>query len=104
MKKVYGDISGGQLVTDFKVVVADAEALIRATANQGDEKLAEIRAKAQESLEIAKARMEEIQADLMFKTGQVVKAADGYVHENPWQSIGVAASVGLVIGFLLHPH
>jgi hypothetical protein len=28
------------LITDFKVVVADAEALLKATANQGGDKLA----------------------------------------------------------------
>src|SRR5690606_10406747 len=100
MKNVNADVTGEQLAADFKVVVADAEALIKATANQGDEKLAEIRAKAEESVKIAKARMAEMQADLLFKTGQAAKATDVYVHETPWQSMGVAASFGLVIGFL----
>lgn len=93
--------NGRQAIADFKAVVADAEALIRATANQSDEKLVEIRNKAEESLKIAKARMAHMQTNLAFKTEKAAKATAVYVHENPWQCMGIAASVGLVIGFLM---
>lgn len=89
------------LITDFKVVVADAEALLKATANQGGEKLAEVRAKAEESLRVAKARMLDAQDALLAKTREAAKATDTYVHENPWKAVGVAAGVGLVIGLLI---
>lgn len=89
------------LITDFKVVVTDAEALLKATANQGGDKLAEVRAKAEESLRIAKARMADAQAALLAKTREAAKATDVYVHENPWKAVGVAAGVGLVIGLLI---
>ena len=90
-----------QLIADFKVVVADVEALLNATANQGGEKLAEVRAKAEESLRIVKARMAEAQAALVAKTKAAARATDAYVHENPWQGIGIAAGVGLLIGWLI---
>lgn len=89
------------LIADFKVVVADAEALLKATANQGGEKLAEVRAKAEESLRVAKARMADAQDALLAKTREAAKATDVYVHENPWKAVGVAAGVGLVIGLLI---
>jgi ElaB/YqjD/DUF883 family membrane-anchored ribosome-binding protein len=95
------DITGEQLLADFKVVVADAEALLKATANQGDEKLAEIRAKAEESLKVAKARMNDAQAALLLKSREAAKAADVYVHQNPWEAIGVAAGLGVLVGFLI---
>lgn len=90
-----------QLINDFKVVVADAEALLKATANTGGEKLVELRAKAEESLSIAKARMMDVQDEVLAKTKEAAKATDEYVHENPWHSIGIAASVGIVIGLLI---
>lgn len=90
-----------EVIADFKVVVADTEALLKATANQGGEKLAEVRAKAEESLGVVKARMEQAQAALLVKTKEAAKATDAYVHENPWQAAGVAAGVGLVIGLLI---
>ena len=95
------DVSKEQLIADFKVVVADAEALLKATANQGGEKLAEVRAKAEESLRVVKDRMAEAQAALLARTKEAAKATDAYVHENPWKAVGVAAGVGLVIGLLI---
>ena len=101
MKKLSDDVTREQLITDFNVVVADAEALLKATAHQGGEKLAEVRAKVEESLGVVKTRMVEAQAALLVKTKEAARATDVYVHENPWNAVGVAAGVGLVIGFLI---
>jgi len=95
------EVTKEQLIADFKVVVADAEALLKATASQGGEKLAEVRAKAEESLKVVKVRMAEAQAALLDKTKAAAKATDTYVHENPWRAVGAAAGVGLVIGLLI---
>lgn len=70
-------------------------------ANQGGEKLAEVRAKAEESLRVAKARMLDAQEALILKTKAAAKATDVYVHENPWNAVGVAAGLGVLIGFLI---
>jgi len=101
MEKLLGDVTKEQLIDDFKVVVADAEALLKATASQGGEKVAEVRAKAEESLRIAKVKMAEAQAALLARTKEAARATDVYVHENPWRAIGVAAGVGVVIGLLI---
>jgi ElaB/YqjD/DUF883 family membrane-anchored ribosome-binding protein len=101
MTELPAEMTSEQLVADFKVVLADAEALLKVTANQGGEKVAEARAKAEESIKVAKARMAEAQAALLVKTKEAAKATDVYVHENPWTAMGVAAGVGLVIGLLI---
>lgn len=93
--------SKDQLVSDFKVVVADAEALLKATASQGGEKVAEARAKAEKSLQAAKVALAEAQAVVVEKSKEAAKATDVYVHDHPWKSIGFAASVGLVVGLLI---
>lgn len=90
-----------EVIADFKEVVADTEALLKATANQGGEKMDEVRAKAEESLSVVKARMGEAQATLRLKTRAAAKATDAYAHENPWQAVGVAVGFGLAIGLLL---
>lgn len=95
------DFNKDQLITDFKVVVADVEALLKATVNTGGEKIAEIRAKAEESLNIAKASMAEAQTVMLAKTKEAARATDAYVHENPWRSVGFAASIGVVVGLLI---
>ncbi len=97
----FADISKDQLISDLKVVVNDAEALIKATANQGGEALAAVRAKAQESLAIAKDKLADTQAALLERSKAAARATDDYVHENPWRSVGVAAGIGLVVGLLI---
>ena len=101
MENLSGAATKEQLIADFKVMVADAEALLKATANQGGEKMAEVRAKAEESLRVAKTRIADAQGALLVKTKATAKATDAYVHENPWKVIGVAAGAGLVIGLLI---
>jgi ElaB/YqjD/DUF883 family membrane-anchored ribosome-binding protein len=45
--------------------------------------------------------MADAQAALLAKSKAAAKATDEYVHTHPWQSIGAAAGVGLVIGLLI---
>lgn len=94
-------VSQEQLIADFKVVVADAEALLRATANQGGEKLDEVRAKARESLRAVNLRLLEVEDAMVARTREAARAADAYVHDNPWKAVGVAGGFGLLVGLLL---
>ncbi len=95
------DVTKEQLIHDFKVVVADAEALLKATAGQSGEAMAATRAKVLESLSAAKAKMIDAEEALLARTKAAAKATDEYVHVHPWQAIGIAASVGVVIGLLI---
>jgi ElaB/YqjD/DUF883 family membrane-anchored ribosome-binding protein len=88
------------VIADFKTMVADAEALLRATASHGGDELAEVRAKVEESIRAVKVRLADEQAALMAKTKEAAKATDVYVHDHPWAAVGVAAGVGLVVGLL----
>jgi ElaB/YqjD/DUF883 family membrane-anchored ribosome-binding protein len=90
-----------QLINDFKVVIADAEALIKATANQGGEAVVHLRAKAEESLAVAKVKLSEAQDALVEKGKIAAQATDNYVHEKPWHAVGIAAGIGLVVGLLI---
>lgn len=85
-------------------MVADAEALLKATASHGGDEVAELRAKVEESIKTVKVRMAEEQAALMAKTKEAAKATDVYVHDHPWTAVGVAAGVGLVVGLLSNRH
>lgn len=90
-----------QLVTDMKSVIADAEDMLQATADQAGEKVASLRARIQERLQGARVRLREAETVLVDKTRAAARATDAYVHESPWTAIGVAASVGLLVGLIL---
>lgn len=95
------DVTKQQLISDFKVVISDAEALLKATANQGGEAFANLRAKTEESLAVAKEKIADAQDVLIEKGRMAAKATDDYVHEKPWHAVGIAAGVGLVVGLLI---
>ncbi|MBM3390481.1 MAG: DUF883 domain-containing protein [Betaproteobacteria bacterium] len=95
------DVNRDKLVADFKVVVADAEEILRATAGQAGEKMGELRAKLQDHLTSARHSLAEAQAAVVERTKEVARATDDYVHDNPWRSIGIAAGIGFIIGLLI---
>ncbi|MBL8467770.1 MAG: DUF883 domain-containing protein [Methyloversatilis discipulorum] len=90
-----------KLVADLKVVISDAEELLRVTANQAGEKVGELRVRMQENLTSARHKLADAEAALKEKSREVARATDDYVHEHPWKSIGVAAGVGLLVGLLI---
>ena len=90
-----------QLVSDMKSVIADAEDMLHATADQAGEKVASLRARIQDRLQGARARLREAETVLVDKTRAAARATDVYVHESPWTAIGVAAGVGLLVGLIL---
>lgn len=90
-----------KLAQDLKIVIADAEELLRATASQAGEKVAAAREKFQDTLRRAKVRLAEAEDVMIDRTKQAARATDEYVHEHPWRAVGIAAGVGLIIGLLI---
>ena len=91
--------TNGELKGDFRVVCDSAEDLLRATADLGGERVAQVRARVDESLRNLKTRVSK--AHVLERAKAEARAADEYVHANPWKSVGVAAGAGLLAGALL---
>lgn len=94
-------ITADELINDLTSVVRDAESLLRATAAQTGEKVQEVRAKAEESVKQAKARLANAEEEAVERARALADDADKYVRGNPWQAVGVAAGIGLVLGLLI---
>src|SRR5690606_30358999 len=90
-----------KLMEDLRQVVRDADELVRATAGQAGEKVAQVRARAEESLRNAKVRLSEGSGDLNARAHAAADSTDYYVRNNPWAAIGIAAAAGLLVGALL---
>jgi len=95
------DAQKNRLLNDLHSVVADAEALLRASAGDTSAAAGELRAKVQASLDRAKRNLSELQEAAVDKAKAAGRATDTYVHDNPWQAIGIAAGVGLLLGVLV---
>jgi len=94
------EIARDRLVTDFRAVIGDTEELLRATANQTGERVTAARERVEERLREAREQLTELQASVTERAKQAASATDEYVHDHPWQSAGVAAAVGFLLGLL----
>jgi len=95
------DAAPSGITQEFRNFVADIEELIKASTSLTGDDLARAKANLYARVAAARALVEEMPAAVSDRARNTVKAADGYVREQPWQSIGVTAAVGLLIGFLL---
>jgi ElaB/YqjD/DUF883 family membrane-anchored ribosome-binding protein len=94
-------VSADQLIDDLHTVIRDAESLLKATAAQTGEKIEAVRARAEKSVQQAKARLADVEAEALRRAQALADDADQYVRHNPWQAVGIAAGVGLVLGLLI---
>jgi ElaB/YqjD/DUF883 family membrane-anchored ribosome-binding protein len=79
----------------------NVEDLTRAIKDVETPEVARVRAKVKMALAAAKSALSDGAAQFRGQATQVSKTADDYVRDNPWQVIGVAAVVGLVLGVLM---
>jgi ElaB/YqjD/DUF883 family membrane-anchored ribosome-binding protein len=75
------------LIDELRAVVADAQAVL---SGQGAE-----------ALEQGKAGLAELASDARARAEELREEAARYVREHPWQSVGIAAGLGVMLGVLL---
>ena len=85
----------------FSSVLTEAESLLNKATHETGEKARDLRTQAEARLLSAKLKLQELQGQAVDRAKDAAKATDDYVHENPWQAIGIAAAVGLVAGLLM---
>jgi ElaB/YqjD/DUF883 family membrane-anchored ribosome-binding protein len=90
-----------KLVDDVKEVLRDADVLLRETAGQLGEKAKDARQRLERGIEVAKVRLTDLQKQSIEQTKIAAKATDEFVHEHPWQSVGVAFAIGAFVGVLI---
>ena len=86
-----------KLVKDLKTCACDAEEWIKATAGELNDKTKEARLRFKNTLNAAKESCEALEE----KALNGVKTADRKIRTYPYESIGIALGVGLVLGLLI---
>jgi ElaB/YqjD/DUF883 family membrane-anchored ribosome-binding protein len=90
-----------RLVEDLKLVVQDAEDLIRTTGKQASESYKQARTRLESTLSSARNGLATAEQQIRESTREAVETADQFVRENPWQAIGAGALAGLLAGLLI---
>ena len=86
-----------KLTQDLRAVIGDAEELLKATAGQSGERIEKVRARAEESVRVARQRLQGAGEEVR----DAARELNGRVHDNPWAAVGVAAGIGLLAGLIL---
>lgn len=81
--------------------LADIEDLVKSTTSLTGEDLARAKAKLAERVAVAKASVARMGGAIADRARDTARTTDAYVHDRPWQAMGIAAAAGLLIGFVL---
>lgn len=90
-----------KLMDDLRTVVADAEAMLKLTADEVGDSAVGMRDRLQQRLADARSSISDLQASAMDRARQATEATDDYAHEHPYQSMAVGAILGILVGALL---
>lgn len=86
-----------RLASDLRSVMHDAEELMKATGTDTGKEVTALRSRLSAAMESAKATFRRLEE----KTVAAAKATDHVIREHPYESIGVAFGVGLLVGVLV---
>jgi ElaB/YqjD/DUF883 family membrane-anchored ribosome-binding protein len=101
MEHTHSTLARARVMADLKSLVRDSEDLLRATAGDVSEKAKEARSRVTAALERAKATCEDLQEQTAATARAAARTADTTIREHPYESLGVAFGVGLLIGVLV---
>jgi len=86
---------------EVQKLIGEVEELIARLADTADPGIARLRARVTETLRTTRRAVTESAAQVQRQARGALTAGDTYVREQPWEAIGAAALIGLVIGFLV---
>ena len=95
------DVARDRLIADVKVLMADADEIVKAMASATGEKAVELADRLRVNMRNAKDKMADVQVVVADKAKVAARVTDDYVHDNPWQAVGIAVGVGLLLGLLI---
>ncbi len=90
-----------RLAADLRNVIHDAEDLLKLTADEAGTEALALRERVRARLLEAKDSLVHLQESAVEHAKEAGRKADDYVHDHPWQAIGVAGAVGVLVGLLI---
>ena len=87
-------------ISQLHNVLSELESLARSMAGEAGDGGADLIEQLQGALAAARSRISDAEGSLRRKVEQGARAADGFVHEHTWMSIGIAAAVAFLLGTL----
>jgi ElaB/YqjD/DUF883 family membrane-anchored ribosome-binding protein len=86
---------------EVKNLIADVEDLLARIADLKDADVSRVRNRVMQAVGKAKDTIAENAENLRRQAREAVTATDDFVHDSPWQAVGIAALVGALVGILV---
>ena len=86
--------------SEWRDLIADVEDLLKKVANVSDAEVARVRDRLQTTLAAVRSSANAGAQRARAYAHDASTATEEYVRESPWTAIGVAAAVGVLIGFI----
>jgi ElaB/YqjD/DUF883 family membrane-anchored ribosome-binding protein len=86
------------LFEEFNTLLGETQSLIRSAAELGGDKASAMEASVASGLASAVERLARIRDQAVHQATSTAHAADRYVHEKPWQTVGIVAALSAVTG------
>jgi ElaB/YqjD/DUF883 family membrane-anchored ribosome-binding protein len=86
--------------SEWRDLVADVEDLLRKVAHVSDAEIAQVRERVQRTLASCKSSASAGVRRARGYAHDATNATEEYVRESPWTAVGLAAAVGVLIGFI----
>ncbi len=96
------DSARDKLVDEFSSVLSEAESLLDKASKETGDRARDLRSQVEARLLSAKLKLQELEGEAVDRAKAAARYTDDYVHDHPWQAIGIAAGVGLAIGLLMN--
>lgn len=91
----------GRVVDEINSVANVAEDLLKTTAKKTSEGIDAVGAKIQDNYTAYTANLIAAEQALVDRTKQAASATNSYVQDNPWSAVGIASTIGLIVGFII---
>lgn len=88
------------LINEFHTLIGDTERLLKHTQDSAGSQTEELRGKINANLSRARQMLKEQESTLRDQGQAAIQCTEEYVHTHPWQSIGIAAGVGFLLGLI----
>ncbi len=94
-------VSDDRMAHHLRTLAEEAEALLRASARAGDEKVTEARERLRDEVANLRSRLGDMEVQAGMRVKDAAHRTDEAVHAHPYTAMGAAAAIGLLAGLLI---
>jgi ElaB/YqjD/DUF883 family membrane-anchored ribosome-binding protein len=95
------EVTAEKLVTDCKVLMADVQQLVRATADSAGGKVADLRQRLSLGVEQGREGLARYEKEVREQTERANRRAIAFLREESWARLAAAACLGVLLGLAL---